>query len=117
MNVYDRIQELCDTNNITVTALERELGFGKGLIRTWKTGSPKYENIRKVADYFGVDVADITGEGSDDLSKAQNSAERRFLLLARKAADIPEGHREAAIKMFENTIDYYLKVKGIKGDE
>lgn len=117
MNVFDKIQELCDSKGITITALERELNFGKGLIRTWKTGSPRYENIRKVADYFGLEVSDITGESSEDLSRAQNSTERRLLLLARKAADVPEEHREEAIKMFERTIDYYLKIKGIKGDE
>lgn len=117
MNTFERIQKLCDEKGITISSLEREIGLGKGLIRTWKTGSPRYESIRKVAEYFGLSVADLTGEEDDDLTRAQNSTERRFLLLARKAADIPEGHREAAIKMFENTIDYYLKVKGIKGDE
>ncbi|MCX7772099.1 MAG: helix-turn-helix transcriptional regulator [Clostridia bacterium] len=117
MSIVGKIKELCDNAGTTIAAVERELDLGKGLIRTWDRGSPRYENIRKVADYFGVGVEEITGEDSNDMAKAQNNTERRLLLLARKAMDIPDQQRESIIEMFEKTIDVYLNAKGVKGDD
>ena len=124
MDTFDRIQELCDTKGITISALERELGFGKGLIRTWRTGSPSSDKLEKVADFFGVTLDQLVGRcvvaeevTEYQVDKAYNEIERRLLLLARKAVDIPEQQREDVINMFEKTIDVYLKAKGIKGDD
>ena len=52
-----------------------------------------------------------------DIDHAQNETERKLLVLCRKANDVSEEEREDIINLFENTIDLYLKAKGIKGDE
>lgn len=54
--LYEKIQEICDSKGITVSGLEKDLGFSNSTIRKWKNSSPSIENLKKVADYFGVTV-------------------------------------------------------------
>lgn len=51
-----KIFALCKKRGITVTALERELGFGNSTITKWKKSSPSVDNLKRLADYFGVTV-------------------------------------------------------------
>ena len=49
---------------------------------------------------------------------AKNETERKIgWFFAEKQTDVSEEEREDIINLFENTIDLYLKAKGIKGDE
>lgn len=48
---------------------------------------------------------------------AQNNHEEEMLLLARHMEPIPEEDREALKAQFKNSIDLYLKAKGISGSE
>ena len=54
--LYEKIQEICNSKGITVSGLEKALGFSNSTIRKWKNSSPSIENLKKVADYFGVTV-------------------------------------------------------------
>ena len=54
--LYEKIQEICNSKGITVSGLEKDLGFSNSTIRKWKNSSPSIENLKKVADYFGVTV-------------------------------------------------------------
>ena len=52
--IVSRIRSLCAKKNITIAQLERETGIGNGVIARWENGSPKVDNLMKVADYFKV---------------------------------------------------------------
>lgn len=54
--MLEKISLLCAQNDISVTALEKNLGFGRSTISKWKDSSPSVENLKKVADYFNVTV-------------------------------------------------------------
>ena len=56
MTTYEIIQNLCRENRIAVTALERELGFGRGSIGKMKTGGTSAKRLQRIADYFGVSI-------------------------------------------------------------
>lgn len=60
MTTYDVISELCKNRNLAITALERELGFGRGSIGKLRTGNTTLERLQKIADYFGVTVNYLT---------------------------------------------------------
>lgn len=62
--VYEKVKELCEKNNITVSKLEKDLGLGNCTILKWKDSSPSFEKIKMVADYFKVSI-DYFVEGSD----------------------------------------------------
>ena len=54
--IFERIKELCRKNNISIYKLENEMGFSHTTIAKWEKVSPRVNNLKKVADYFGVTV-------------------------------------------------------------
>ena len=55
MPLYDRIKELCDNRGLAVTALEKELGWGRGSIgKLKKGGSIASDRLQLLAEYFQV---------------------------------------------------------------
>lgn len=54
--IYENILQLCEKNNTSIYALEKELGFGKSTISKWRKASPSIENLKKVADFFDVSM-------------------------------------------------------------
>ena len=73
MTVFERIEELRKTQNLSQGKLEKELGFSNGSISKWRNSTPTYERLQKVADYFGVTV--------DYLMTGENSAEKKESVL------------------------------------
>ncbi|MGE7366073.1 helix-turn-helix domain-containing protein [Desemzia incerta] len=62
MGIVDRIKELCEEHHTTFAEVERRIGLSNGQIRRWDKASPKFENVEKVADYFGVTVEYLRGK-------------------------------------------------------
>lgn len=52
--LLDKIKYLCKINNMTIRDLEIKLSIGNGVIAKWEKGSPKADNLVKVADYFNL---------------------------------------------------------------
>lgn len=61
MTICDRIKSLCVENGLTIKTLEKELGFGNGVIRRWNESSPSINAVIRVADYFNVSVDWLCG--------------------------------------------------------
>lgn len=55
--ILKKIEYLCKENNISIARLEKECEIGNATIRGWDKSSPKVENLKKVADYFGKDIS------------------------------------------------------------
>lgn len=66
--LFQRIQQLCEANNTSITRLERDCGLANATIRRWEAASPSVENLAKVADHFGVSVDYLLGRGIYALS-------------------------------------------------
>ena len=66
--LFQRIQQLCEANNTSITRLERDCGLANATIRRWESASPSVENLAKVADHFGVSVDYLLGRGIYALS-------------------------------------------------
>lgn len=54
--LLENIKKLCASRNISLSALEKTLGFGNSTIAKWANCSPTVEKLSLVADYFGVSV-------------------------------------------------------------
>ena len=65
--ITTNIEILCPKKGITVSGLERNLGFGNSTIAKWSKSSPTVEKLAAVADYFGVTV--------DELLQTDNQSE------------------------------------------
>ena len=54
MEIIDRIKELCREKGITITELEKELGFGNGSLA--KSSTIKSDRLQAMARYFNVSI-------------------------------------------------------------
>lgn len=96
--MVDKIRELCKKNGTSIFKLEKQLGFGNGVIGRWDKAVPNYERLSAVASALGVTVAELTGEadekGIKNSPSTDHSAEaaldeeliRRLLLLTPEEA-------------------------------
>lgn len=91
--MYEKIKELCSNDNITISALERKMEFGKGTIDKWKVASPGIERIKKVADYFGVTV-DFLLSGSDISKDA--------IVAAKKFDSLSDSQKQAVLQILDS---------------
>lgn len=59
--IYENVKCLCEKNNISIQALERELGIGNGAIGKWqgRSASPRVSTVQKIAERFGVTVDEL----------------------------------------------------------
>ena len=55
--MVDKIKGMCEKEHISIKKLEEKLEMGNGTISKWKNGNPKVKNLKKVADYFNVDIS------------------------------------------------------------
>ncbi len=58
MTSYDYFEELCNTYNVKPYHVCTALSISGGTINGWKRGkyTPKLDKLKKIADYFSVDV-------------------------------------------------------------
>ncbi len=54
--IFKKILKLAEERGITISHLEKSLGFGNATIKRWKKSYPRVDRLKKVADYFGVSV-------------------------------------------------------------
>lgn len=60
---YDRLLELCEHQGISLNKLCRDVGLSHGAPAKWRNGAlPRNSTIKKIADYFNVDTAYLTGD-------------------------------------------------------
>lgn len=60
------IRKLCQERQTTVAQLEREIGLSNGTISKWASSSPSVNNLKAVADYFGVSMDELLAEDKED---------------------------------------------------
>lgn len=54
--ILKKILKLAEKNHISISRLEKTMGFGNGTIKKWRESYPSVDKLKKVADYFGVSV-------------------------------------------------------------
>lgn len=71
--LLENIKKLCDSKGIKITNLEKELGFGGGIISRWgNNADPSLSKIIDIADYFHVTLDEVVGRNNtigDDFLK------------------------------------------------
>ena len=60
--IFKNIEAKCREKGISVSALEKSVGLGNATIKGWSESSPKVENLKKVADFFGCTVDELLKE-------------------------------------------------------
>ncbi|MDY4783923.1 helix-turn-helix transcriptional regulator [Pygmaiobacter massiliensis] len=73
--MYQIIEELCTRKRITVAALSREVGISKSTMTELKKGRSRClsaKNMDKVANFFGVSVDYLLGNGQKERPAAKS---------------------------------------------
>lgn len=80
---YDNFVALCASANKTPAHVGRELGIDKSTISCWKARktNPSDVNAKKIANYFGVTVEELMGDGIKKERPADGEA---------RVCDLPE---------------------------
>lgn len=85
--MLDKIKALCKEKKTSISKLEKQLGFGNGVIGRWDKSVPSYERLAAVANALDVPVAYLTGETDDPSAgiKKERPADGEALIR-----DLPE---------------------------
>ena len=59
MGLYENIKKLAELRGITISAMEKDLGFARSSIQKFNSSSPNIEKIKKIAEYLDVSIDDI----------------------------------------------------------
>jgi len=54
--IYENIKAICESKNISISALEKKAELGNGTIGKWRTCDPNIESLRKVAAALDVSI-------------------------------------------------------------
>ena len=84
MTLYERIETLRKSRNISQGKLEKELGFSNGSISKWKNSTPTPERLQKLADYFDVPLSYLLSGKSDEETKKTTLSPRDERDIARR---------------------------------
>lgn len=69
---------ICNERGVRPTRVVVDLGLSRGNLARWKDGvEPKLPILRKMADYFGVSISELTGDALDSAEPAQEKAGER----------------------------------------
>ena len=119
MSTYETIKNLCEQHSIAVTALEKELGFGRGSIGKLRNGQTSAERLQKIADHFNVSVNylmageeknddphELTSKDERDIAKDMESIRNKLLNgsngpLSYDGEPIPEEDAELLLGQIE----------------
>lgn len=67
MNLYQKVRKRCAAAGITISELERRLGFPRGSIAKWDNNIPSVQKVEKVAEELGITIDTLIkdDEGGD----------------------------------------------------
>lgn len=98
--VFERINNLCKENHVTIKKLSEDLGLSDSLIRKWRaTTTPSIDKVRLIAEYFGVSTDYLIG-----LSDVREPAEKLmgdedFVSLQRARNRMEQRDRDRMMQM------------------
>ena len=92
MSMVDRICELAHEKGISISALEKTLGLGNGIIGKWRKQSPSCDKLKLVADYLNATI-DYLLTGKKECSSTANltTDEHELLQYFKKLSDKSKG--------------------------
>ena len=131
MHLGEIVYQYRKENGLSMDEFAKKSGLSKGYIsmleknenpQSKKEIVPSLETINQVAGVIGVDLDTLLNQlGRNqkvELSTIENiipNTEKKMVVLARSIEKLPEEDREKIMQNFEDTIDIYLKARGIKG--
>lgn len=69
--MYDRFLAILKSKGLSAYKVSKETGVSQATLTSWKNGSyvPKYDKLKKIADYLNIDVSELTGNNSYEANR------------------------------------------------
>lgn len=113
MNFQQSLKRIMESHNISAYKLSKETGISDSLIGYYINGksNPSEKNLRKLSEFFNVSVDQLLGNELKEKSPAETEEDvpEDFLLLARKAGQVPEEYRKDIYRTLDSTLDTFLE--------
>ena len=88
MDIYKRIVQLCETSQTTMADLERQFGWSRSTINSWKNGGNiNAKKLISLANFFNVSVDYLLGK-TDVRTPVDEIVEDEVLSRCLKLSDI-----------------------------
>ena len=104
--LYNRLQELCDEKGVSGYRMCKDVGIQPSIMTDLKMGrraSMKVETAQKVADYFGVTVGYLLGEGKEKAPTQEGEREIGFddftYAFYEESKDLPDEKKKMLLEM------------------
>lgn len=70
MTMYDKFNQLLETNNVTPYRIHKETGISTATLSDWKNGKsePKKDKIQKICNFFNVPISYFYDDNTSDFS-------------------------------------------------
>ncbi|MGF7407650.1 helix-turn-helix domain-containing protein [Lactococcus lactis] len=78
--LYERLQELIKKSNKSMNQIERELGYPRNTISSYKRQNPSTKRLDELAEYFNVSVDYLLGR--ENIQNSDYSDEENELIAA-----------------------------------
>lgn len=107
MNMYEKIQELCDLKGIKIAQLCRETGVPKSTLSDLKQGKTKTlstPNLQKIAQYFCVSL-DYFNDYTDGVDEQRDELFHKRKLLFDMSQRATEDQLDKFLVVFKALID------------
>ena len=109
--MYERFVQLLQEKGITAYRVYKDTGIPQATLSDWKRGisTPKYENLLKISNYFGVSVEWLRGE-TDEKNKPTADSDR----LNEDGVKVAlfDGDKEVPDEAWDDVKDYIKFIKG-----
>lgn len=119
--MYEIFEKLLLERGITAYKVAKETGVTTATLTSWKQGKyvPKAEKLQKIADYLNVSVEYLkTGKENSQSNGEEISTlgktEKELLVLCRSLENVSEEEKEELVNTLKNTVNLFLKAKGLK---
>ena len=121
-NLYNRLQELCEEKGVSGYRMGKDVGIQPSIMTDLKMGrraSMKVETAQKVADYFGVTVGYLLGEGKEKAPTQEGEREITFddftYAMQNESKELTEMDKQILLSMAKQLNDARKKRNGESG--
>ncbi|MBK5076258.1 helix-turn-helix transcriptional regulator [Lactococcus lactis] len=99
--LYERLQELIKKSNKSMNQIERELGYPRNTISSYKRQNPSTKRLDELAEYFNVSVDYLLGRTEnrkEDLTDEENDLVRAFRIEAEDMTEEEQAQFNKSLK-------------------
>ena len=121
-NLYNRLQELCEEKGVSGYRMCKDVGIQPSIMTDLKMGrraSMKVETALKVADYFGVTVGYLLGEGKEKAPTQEGEREITFddftYAMQNESKELTEMDKQILLSMAKQLNDARKERNGESG--